>query len=972
MAWLGQWAKRKELSVLNSRIDASLTDFPVMVKISDASGANGQDITDILSDLSYLQAVDRDDDFTGENGSAPNPDKWIQSDANTTIQGNQLRCAITSATGSTAARAVWSLAGDFDIEVDWTMVTDPGAGQTEFALEVRIDSSNRLKLWYEAHSNLWRSRRFIGGASATIDFTEVINTGTQRKFRIARSGGNWTSYRWTGSSWVAMHSNQAIGSDTIPEEGARLYNNHYGTATTSAVDFDNFTVDNSTVIFEDFTGTDNDPPNSTNWNNALAGSVINSNRLRQITGSGPLRVESLFDIGGDFNYEIDYDIPSPSATEGWGFYFDFFIDGNNRCQVAVVHNASSPYYYYIANSWIAGVADPQSKNTNLSTKGKLRIRRVGSTLYMDHNDGQNYYNVATRTGFPTGSGMVRIRAAQWGTLPAVTCYWDNLVINSGSVTWPGGHPNRFKVAFTEDDGITELKAEVDQFESEDDPAFYHVALPAISNTVDTKFYIYYDRAQADNTANVGDIGSTPGQAVWDSNFVSVLHFKKGLGAADDIKDSTATEDLTSSGLTDADVLAALVGEGVLFGATTDVAASAAIAALQIDGDVSIESIVKRTNVSLANTGYICECGASGESLITNLLYSLYFRADNYLSVFWEYGAGGANEVVASTTLAIADTTNFHYVAAVRDNSAKQVDFYLDAGNQNVGYTNDPQKDTAGNLQALRLGNNLNGNRPVDALIDEFRLSNIERPAAWIKATRFTLIDDIFDVIKTESIPYEDLTTYTEVDTQSRLTVGTYDVLATALQKGDVAYLYKDFGAGFFGDFEINFEIEISSSASGDSMLCMLALGDTPGTWQDMNATDDGIIGYVINNAGSLLLIEWDFVTPASGNGGVIPPASTTLVKRYGTFDRSGSTVRLRLFSDQERTTQISIAQNTGFTTQAFRYLMAANSYDDPGSAAISGKIQNIEIISPLVPTAAARLFNTEVIHSSLFGGAIVR
>ena len=85
--------------------------------------------------------------------------------------------------------------------------------------------------------------------------------------------------------------------------------------------------------------------------------------------------------------------------------------------------------------------------------------------------------------------------------------------------------NRFKIAFTKADGETQLYGEIEKWDDANESAVIHVSRDGwvISNTVNTDFYMYYDKDHADNTTYIGDINSTPGAAVWDGNFKAVYH-----------------------------------------------------------------------------------------------------------------------------------------------------------------------------------------------------------------------------------------------------------------------------------------------------------------------------------------------------------------------------------------------------------------------------------------------------------------
>lgn len=99
-----------------------------------------------------------------------------------------------------------------------------------------------------------------------------------------------------------------------------------------------------------------------------------------------------------------------------------------------------------------------------------------------------------------------------------------------------------KVAFTKSDGTTELYAEIEQYDSVNNKAVYHVSKSGwtINNdgAEDDYIYIYYDSSHADNTTYIGDTNSTPAENVWDSNFKVVYHMADGADPSH-VYDSTS-------------------------------------------------------------------------------------------------------------------------------------------------------------------------------------------------------------------------------------------------------------------------------------------------------------------------------------------------------------------------------------------------------------------------------------------------
>jgi len=102
----------------------------------------------------------------------------------------------------------------------------------------------------------------------------------------------------------------------------------------------------------------------------------------------------------------------------------------------------------------------------------------------------------------------------------------------------GGGDIRFS---TDSLGATRLACEVVSFVTDNDPANgsaeIWVKIPSVSATVDTDFYIWYDKAGESQPAANDTYGS---QNVWDSDFVGVWHLQEsGNGTSGEYKDSTA-------------------------------------------------------------------------------------------------------------------------------------------------------------------------------------------------------------------------------------------------------------------------------------------------------------------------------------------------------------------------------------------------------------------------------------------------
>lgn len=83
----------------------------------------------------------------------------------------------------------------------------------------------------------------------------------------------------------------------------------------------------------------------------------------------------------------------------------------------------------------------------------------------------------------------------------------------------------------------------------------------------------------------------------------------------------------------------------------------------------------------------------------------------------------------------------------------------------------------------------------------------------------SLLFSSFQIKEAKANPgYEDLQNdYTEVDSQSKLTTATVRVTMTTLERDDWAYLWKDFGASYFGNtLDIAFDVYITDVEAGDA------------------------------------------------------------------------------------------------------------------------------------------------------------
>ena len=288
--------------------------------------------------------------------------------------------------------------------------------------------------------------------------------------------------------------------------------------------------------------------------------------------------------------------------------------------------------------------------------------------------------------------------------------------------------NRLKIAITSSNGTTQLYVESVEWDDTGETAEIHFKATSLSSGSVNEFYIYYDNTQADNTTYVGVVGSTPGETVWDSTFVLVMHLAETAG---NYLDSTSNDndsnviDVTSRTRT------GLIGQNSpdWVRANTDGGIQIPDAAELRLTDHTLEIIVYHDSWEAAefpdmlwhNDG----AGAWYSLEITNSPYEIRHRWHNAGNNFQDYAVD-------------VTTGSWCYIAGTADTTSLTASGFHNAET--------PDVDTAINTP-LAGGASFTGigydpsSYYLDGSIDEVRISNIARTAAWMDATNLTLKDN---------------------------------------------------------------------------------------------------------------------------------------------------------------------------------------------------------------------------------------
>jgi hypothetical protein len=189
--------------------------------------------------------------------------------------------------------------------------------------------------------------------------------------------------------------------------------------------------------------------------------------------------------------------------------------------------------------------------------------------------------------------------------------------------------------------------------------------------------------------------------------------------------------------------------------------------------------------------------------------------------------------------------------------------------------------------------------------------------------------------------YLDLTTFTffEQIADGKVTVTPPKVAFDAMPGMAEKYLYYDFGAGYFGDCVIDFEIKIDNIQTG-AFSMVFGLSNTIGDWQNLGS--DGIAVYA-GSGGNLTFVLED---KSLSNSDPYDDGGSGSDLLYCTFERSGEVATCEFYSDSGRQTLIDTL-TIACEAETKRYLYALASLDEDGwTEEISGYAQNFQIISP--------------------------
>jgi hypothetical protein len=184
---------------------------------------------------------------------------------------------------------------------------------------------------------------------------------------------------------------------------------------------------------------------------------------------------------------------------------------------------------------------------------------------------------------------------------------------------------------------------------------------------------------------------------------------------------------------------------------------------------------------------------------------------------------------------------------------------------------------------------------------------------------------------------EDFSTFTEQDADAALTVTSTRVTAYAMYSRSKNYwMYKDYGAGHFGNF--SHLITTRTTSAGDTnnnIVPWMVQNNGEGEGSDIETLHVGLMFNTYYRGTVLEIGDMDTPTWDSWTG-----SSNTVY--YVTLERNGTTFTGKIYDDSGRTNLLDTLSLTCVTT-TFRYCTVSASYNNSTGGLLYGYTENLDL-----------------------------
>ncbi len=681
MAWLGTWANRIEIDLDNTNVDSDLTHFPVLIKLGHNVGQNGQDTGVVFDKLTT----------------------------------NSLKLAVTDEDGTT----------QLYVEIEKWDNTVPEAclwvSSSTFVLHAARPT--KIYLYFDASQD--DNTTYVGVTNSVVA-ESVWDANFLMIQHMADGASNATTYDSTDqdNDGAKLGANEPIEATGKIGEG-QLYDNNDDFIETAApvIPTTDFTI-SALVNTDDFA-----------TYQAIIGQIdaVEAGRLQflieQTTGKLYLQITTAEVSDTGITAAIWQAVDITRVGSAVTFYNHGAPDGT----ATLADNVSQDDVLEIGRA---------TANRMLGSIDEVRISDVGrSAAFIKVQKETAWDNLCTfnfcgdwlqswkhriaitidsskvdsdLTHFPV---MIRISAKTGQSEQDLTRVFDEVGVEDQ------------KIAVTDDTGTQQLYVEVEKWDSTNEEAILWVSRIGweISSTEDTIIYLYYDADMDDNTYFVDVPNSTPGERVWDEYFALVDHMADGVDNAH-TRDSTSYDnDGTKKGANEPIEATGKIGEAQDFDGGDDFIDCGNDASVQMRDALTVEALINRDGVDTSHFIVTKDNGVQRN-------WSFHVNSSNQLEFFmWV-----SNALKSSQHQTLLGAATCYYSAVVYDKT--DIRLYLDAVVDTSPLAETGQIDN--DAVNLYIGQSASGVGEFEGPIDEVRVSNIARTAAWLKATYNACFDTL--------------------------------------------------------------------------------------------------------------------------------------------------------------------------------------------------------------------------------------
>jgi hypothetical protein len=273
----------------------------------------------------------------------------------------------------------------------------------------------------------------------------------------------------------------------------------------------------------------------------------------------------------------------------------------------------------------------------------------------------------------------------------------------------------FDIVFTDSNATTQLDHEVELFDPNSGKLVAWVEVPSLLSSADKTLYMYYGNASSADQSNAA--------GVWDANYLGVWHLKEdpGPGTAGDITDSTspANNGTAEASMTSADLVDGKIGKGFDLDGADDYVDSGL--ASNAATNLTLSAWFKSDDAGSIGDDYVAQRLVTQLRDSTNSRMTLGLNLDR-IATYWRDAGDNVQEGTTALT-----STPFYYGTLTYDGSTIRV--YLNGSEEGFWSESSLTSPSSSNVQ---IGRQSSSGRPLDGIIDEVRVSDMARSADWIQ------------------------------------------------------------------------------------------------------------------------------------------------------------------------------------------------------------------------------------------------